>query len=245
MQGAGGVRIDHVLGLVRQYWVPSGHTGKHGAYVHCSGREWLDIVALESVRNGCVVVGEDLGTVPDGLREELHRRSILRSHVALFERTHDGSFTSPARYAQRAMASALTHDLPTLVELWEGADLVRKRELGLLDPEQLAHAQQEREHTRQRWLDALRSADLLGIDAPIPQVSELHRLVCQWLAATPALLALSLDDIAGEPVGVNIPGTGAEAGNWKRRMLKPVTALHADDELGAWLRELARNRRGS
>lgn len=243
MQGAGGVRIDHILGMVRQYWVPAGRTGRDGAYVRCPEQEWLGVIALESARNGCIVIGEDLGTVPEGLREELHRRGMLRSHVALFERTHDGGFASPHGYAPLAMASALTHDLPTLIELWRGDDLTRKHALGLLNDEQLAHARGEREHTRHKWLEALRGAGLLPHDAPAPEPPELHRLVAQWLAATPALLAISLDDLAGETAGVNIPGTGSEAGNWRRRMHASVADLAADDALLAWLRELARARR--
>jgi len=243
MQGAGGVRIDHIIGMVRQYWVPSGRSGKDGAYVRCEAPEWFGIIALESVRNRCVVIGEDLGTVPDGLREELHRRCILRSHVALFERTHDGGFSAPEHYSPRAMASALTHDLPTLIELWQGDDLTRKHELGILSAEQLEHARGERAHTRHKLLEALRHAGLLAHDAAEPSCEQLHRLLCEWLTRTPSLLALSLDDIAGEPVGVNIPGTGGEAGNWKRRMLRSASDLKRDDGLCNWLRALARGRR--
>lgn len=242
MQGAGGVRIDHIIGMVRQYWVPSGHSGKDGAYVRCAAGEWFGIIALESVRNRCVVIGEDLGTVPDGLRDELHRRGMLRSHVALFERTHDGGFTAPEHYSALAMASALTHDLPTLIELWQGDDLSRKHELGILSAEQLEHARGERGHTRYKLLETLRHAGLLGDDAPEPRCEQLHRLLCEWLARAPSLLALSLDDIAGEPVGVNIPGTGGEAGNWKRRMDKSAAELQHDDGLRSWLRALARSR---
>jgi 4-alpha-glucanotransferase len=243
MQGAGGVRIDHIIGMVRQYWVPSGRSGKDGAYVRCAAQEWFGIIALESVRNGCIVIGEDLGTVPDGLREELHRRGILRSHVALFERTHDGGFSAPERYSPLAMASALTHDLPALIELWQGDDLTRKHQLGILDAEQLEQARGERAHTRYKLLEALRHAGLLPHDAPEPSCEQLHRLLCEWLARAPSLLALSLDDIAGEPVGVNIPGTGSEAGNWKRRMLRSASDLESDDGLCTWLRALARSRR--
>jgi 4-alpha-glucanotransferase len=245
MQGAGGVRIDHVIGLVRQYWVPTGRSGRDGAYVRCPAREWFGIVALESLRNGCIVIAEDLGTVPEGLREELHRRAMLRSHVALFERGGDGGFIHPSHYSPLAMASALTHDLPTLIELWQGDDLTRKHELGILDVDQLDQARAERAHTRTRWLDALRWEGLLPHDGPPPDHAQLHRAVCEWLARTPALLALSLDDIAAEPVGVNIPGTGGEAGNWKRRMQKSAADLATDDALGSWLRALAQRRRQS
>jgi 4-alpha-glucanotransferase len=243
MQGAGGVRIDHIIGMIRQYWVPSGHSGRDGAYVRCAPDEWLGIIALESVRNHCIVIGEDLGTVPDGLREELQRRAMLRSHVALFERTHDGGFIQPVQFSPLAMASALTHDLPTLIELWQGDDLTRKHELGILDDAQLAQARVERAHTLAKLLEALRDAGLHPHDAPELGTTHLHYLLCEWLARAPSLLALSLDDIAAEPAGVNIPGTGGEAGNWKRRMQLSIAELQRDDGLMRWLRSLGEKRR--
>src|SRR5262249_48003775 len=159
-----------------QYWVPSGRSGRDGAYVKCAPNEWLGVIALESVRNGCIVVGEDLGTVPDGLRDELHRRSMLRSHVALFERTEDGGFIQPEQYTPLAMASALTHDLPTLIELWQGHDLSRKHALGILNDEQLAEARAERTHTRAKLLEALAHAGLRRHDEPEPSTMHLHYL---------------------------------------------------------------------
>jgi 4-alpha-glucanotransferase len=253
MRHAGAVRIDHVMGLVRQYWVPAGHSGRQGAYVRGPRSEpaapfpddWLGIVALESARSGCAVLGEDLGTVPAGLREELSRRGMLRSHVALFERAPDSAFLDPRGYAPEAMASVLTHDLPSLRELWEARDLARKQALGLLDDAQRAAAEHERELTRWKLVDALHTAGTLGRDEPWPDPPRLHRALCEWIAATPALLALDLDDIADEPEGVNIPGTGPEVDNWKRRMTRTLAELRADEPLCAWLRALARSRRAS
>jgi 4-alpha-glucanotransferase len=251
MRHAGAVRIDHVMGLVRQYWVPEGRTGRQGAYVRAPRSEpsapfpddWLGIVALESVRSGCAVLGEDLGTVPAGLREELARRSILRSHVSLFERTKDAGFLDPRGYAEGAMASVLTHDLPSLRELWEGRDLARKHALGLLDDAQRAAAEQERDLTRWKLIDALHSSGALGRDEPWPDPKRLHRALCTWIARTPALLAFDLDDIADEAEGVNIPGTGPEVDNWKRRMTRTLAELRSDEPLCAFLRQLARERR--
>lgn len=242
MRHAGGVRIDHVLGFVRQYWVPDGHSGRDGAYLRCPAQEWLGIVALESARNACVVMGEDLGTVPDGLRDELTRRCMLRSHVLYFERAHDGRFVDPAHYTQLAIASALTHDLPSLFEIWEGTDLTRRHALGLFDADVLAREQAERARTRDALLACLRDAGTLDRSANIT-LEVILRALYEWLARTPAMLVIALDDLAQEPEGVNIPGTGTEVANWSRRMHRSLLELRSDQALCAWLRALADQRR--
>ena len=117
LRHAGGLRIDHVLGLFRLWWVPSGEDPSRGAYVRSHTDELLEIVALESQRAGAVVIGEDLGTVPAGVREELRRRRLLSTRLALFERAE------PARYPQQSFAGVTTHDLPTMAGTWGGADL--------------------------------------------------------------------------------------------------------------------------
>ena len=108
LRHAGGLRIDHVLGLFRLWWVPSGQDPSRGAYVRSHTDELLEIVALESQRAGAVVIGEDLGTVPPGVREELRRRRLLSTRLALFERVE------PARYPRQSFAGVTTHDLPTM-----------------------------------------------------------------------------------------------------------------------------------
>jgi len=244
MRHAGGVRIDHVLGFVRQYWVPDGQRAKDGAYVRCPAQELLGIVALESVRNDCVVMCEDLGTVPDGLREELGRRHMLRSHVLYFERMHGGRFIDPAHYSPLAVASALTHDLPALREIWDGHDLTRRRALGLLDDAELVHAQAERARTLAALADSLRDAGVLEAHAALTPQGLLHALY-EWLARTPAVLAIALDDLSLEPQGVNVPGTGPEVPNWTRRMQRSLPQLAGDDALCAWLRMLVARRSGA
>jgi len=126
MMGAGiGVRIDHVMGLFRLWWVPLGaRDPSAGAYVRYPAREMLDILALESVRAGCGVVGEDLGTVESGVRSELHRRGLLSYRLAWFESR------PPDRYPTQALAALTTHDLPTAAGLWTGADLAEMEATG-------------------------------------------------------------------------------------------------------------------
>ncbi|HXZ99628.1 MAG TPA: 4-alpha-glucanotransferase [Candidatus Binatia bacterium] len=121
----GGLRIDHVMGLERLWWIPAGMTPAEGAYVRYPLEDLLGIVALESVRHRALVVGEDLGTVPRGLRARLHRCALLSYVVLLFEER------PPRSWPRRALAAVTTHDLPTIAGLWDGSDLETRRRLGL------------------------------------------------------------------------------------------------------------------
>ena len=117
LRHAGGLRIDHVLGLFRLWWVPAGLGPAHGAYVRYPTEELLEIVALESHRAEAVVIGEDLGTVPPGVRDSLRRHRLLSTRLVLFERK------PPEAYPRQSFAGVTTHDLPTVAGLWSGADL--------------------------------------------------------------------------------------------------------------------------
>ena len=116
MVAGGGLRIDHVMGLTRLFWVPEGGDPRDGTYVRFAGHELLEIVALESARAGALVVGEDLGTVEGGLREELHQRAILSTKVVWFESS------PPERWPAQSLAMATTHDLPTIAGMVDGTD---------------------------------------------------------------------------------------------------------------------------
>ncbi|MGD8863293.1 MAG: 4-alpha-glucanotransferase, partial [Myxococcales bacterium] len=236
---AGLLRIDHVMGLTRQFWVPDGHTAQDGAYVEYPLDDWLGVVALQSVRHRCTVVGEDLGTVPEGLRETLIDRGLLRSLVLYFERDHEGRFFEPDHYAADALLTANTHDLATLWGKWEGRDLRRRHELGLFDDGQLHATEHERDATRHRLMEALWSCGCLPHGQWPRDAGELLRAVCDFMAQTRCLLlGVSLDDVTGEREAINIPGTTAEqADNWTRRLSRSLESLQQDDALGAWLRE--------
>jgi 4-alpha-glucanotransferase len=246
MRHARALRVDHVLGMRRQLWVPEGKSAAHGAYVRCPEREWFAILALESQRSGCAVLGEDLGTVPEGFRAELAACGILRTQVMWFERGPDGAFSDPASYDRLAVASATTHDLPPLRALWEGADLTQRHALGLLDDAALANAQDERERARHALYALLRKTGELPEHAHWPEHPELERMVHTALARAPsAILLLALDDLAGEREGVSIPGTGPELGNWRRRMSRSLPELRADGQLVGWVHALSTRRRGA
>ena len=136
MRHMGGVRLDHVMGLFRLFWIPQGKKPKDGAYVRYSALDLLGIVALESVRAGAIVVGEDLGTVEDQVRSELAFRKMLSYRVLWFESE------PPATYPEHALAAVTTHDLPTIAGLWSGSDIRKQRELHLAPNEKgtRAHA---------------------------------------------------------------------------------------------------------
>jgi 4-alpha-glucanotransferase len=199
LRHAGGLRIDHVLGLFRLWWIPAGSSPDAGAYVRSATDELLEIVAIESHRAGAIVIGEDLGTVSPGVRAELRRRRLLSTRLVIFERV------PPARYPRQSFAAVTTHDLPTIGGLLSGSDLADQQAAGLApDPEALALL-------RSRLIDAAG----IGPDAdPATMVAAVHAR----LAASPAaLVAGTLEDALGVAERPNLPGTVAQQRpNWSR-----------------------------
>jgi glycogen operon protein len=229
MAHAGALRIDHVLGLQRLFWVPEGAPGREGAYVAYPRDDLLGVLALESTRARCLVVGEDLGTAPEGLREALSRSGVFSYKVLPFER--DGAvFRPPAAYPPPALACVSTHDLPPLQGWWDGADIEERSLLGLIEP-QAAPAERARRRSDKAWLmRALAQAGLMdqnpdeaAADALTPALAA---AIHAYVAASPAALAVAqVEDLAGEAVGVNLPGTDRERSNWRRRVARPLAEL--------------------
>jgi (1->4)-alpha-D-glucan 1-alpha-D-glucosylmutase len=236
MRHAGALRIDHVMGLMRLFWIPAGRTAAEGAYVHYPFSDLLGILALESHRNRCMVIGEDLGTVPDEVREALGRLGILSYRVLLFERTPAGDFKPPAHYPADALVTASTHDLPTLAGYWEGHDILLRRELGLTASEEQLQAQvAERARDCARLLLALKREGLLPQNASVdpispPQITpELSRNLHVYLARTPAkVLIVQPEDVFGVRDQANLPGTTEEHPNWRRKL--PLALERMDDD---------------
>lgn len=242
MRHAGALRIDHVMGLARLFWIPDGAKGSDGAYVAYPRDDLLGQLALESVRARCLVVGEDLGTVPGNLREALDEAAVLSYRVLWFER--DGlSFRRPATYPRRAVACVSTHDLPTLAGWWDGAEIAERSALGLAAATETAQARAARENEKGALLAALQDEGIAtaGIDPAEPCDLSLMAAVHDFLGRTPSAIVMAqADDLAGERVGVNLPGTDAERPNWRRKIAKPVSALlegEASDAILGRLRE--------
>ncbi|MGD0965665.1 MAG: 4-alpha-glucanotransferase [Candidatus Acidiferrales bacterium] len=219
MRYAGALRIDHVMALQHLYWVPESRSPKQGAYVRYPLDDLVGILALESQRNRCLVVGEDLGTVPDGFRERMAEANILSYRVLFFEQnSKTGAFRKPGVYPERSMAVASNHDLPTIRAWWEGSDISLREQLSLFpDPESAADQRKQRIRDRRQLLRALRQEGLLGDAAPC-NAGELMLLVHAYLARTGSFLAMAqVDDIAGEIDPVNIPAS-LDYPNWRRRL---------------------------
>jgi 4-alpha-glucanotransferase len=206
MAGAGGLRIDHVMGLFRLWWVPAEGSAADGAYVRYPSEDLLDIVALESHRAQAIVVGEDLGTVEEGVREAMAEHGVLSYRLLWFEDD------DPAQWPAEAMAAITTHDLPTVAGLWTGADLAEQREYGTGTDEEL-------ERGRASLL-----AQLDGVPegaSPAEAVEAAHRR----LATAPSvLLSATLDDALAEERRPNMPGADARP-NWRLPLSVPVEEL--------------------
>lgn len=240
MRAAGALRIDHVMGFMRLFWIPPGHTARDGAYVHYPMEELLAIVALESRRQHCLVIGEDLGTVAPEMREAMAQAGVLSYRLLFFEREADGGFIAPARWPPDALAAVGTHDLPTFSGWWCGHDLQLRLDLGLLPAEALEPQRFERAQARARLLQAVQRAGLLPVEAlaqaadDAPPSRRVVEAVHAFVAATPsAVMMVQLEDVLGVAEQVNMPGTTAEQPNWRRRlpmdMAAPVAAAALQD----------------
>ncbi len=231
MRYAGAVRLDHVLGLQRLYLIPNGMPADEGAYVRLPFERMLKITAGESVKHRCIVIGEDLGTVPEHFREQLGRWGLWSYQVMLFERGPDGAFHPPERYSERALVTFSTHDLATFAG-WVGRqDLAAKRGLGI-DPG-------ETDTERDAAIAALRRAvarqSVEGSGFPA---------VVAYLARTPAkLLVVGLEDALGMREQFNIPGTVHEHPNWRRKYPVALESLPDAQALPAIARNAAEHGR--
>jgi 4-alpha-glucanotransferase len=235
---AGALRIDHVMGLFRLFWIPEGKTGKEGAYVEYPSNDLLGILALESVRHDALVVGEDLGTVPKEVPPALEKWGVLSSKVLYFEREKKG-FKPAERYAPLALATANTHDMATLAGFWEGRDIEQRARVGLIDGEDaLADARRTREEEKRALLSRLAREEILPSAAEPNDNADLRGAIHEFLCRTPAaLVGLALDDLAGEVDAVNLPGVGPDKHpSWKRKMSLTIDEMRASDEVHRALR---------
>jgi len=218
LRHAGGVRVDHIIGLFRLWWTPSGRAPSAGTYVRYDHEALIGILALEAQRAGAVVVGEDLGLVEPSVREYLRRRGILGTSVLWFEMDDAGMPLTPERWREYCMASVTTHDLPPTAGYLAGDHVRLRGDLGLLTAplgEELATAAAERD----AWVSLLEQRGLVEAGATAGEiVSALHR----YLALTPArLVCVALTDAVGEHRTQNQPGTKDEYPNWRVPLAGP------------------------
>ncbi|HXV10335.1 MAG TPA: malto-oligosyltrehalose synthase [Burkholderiales bacterium] len=251
MRHSGALRIDHVMGLTRLFWVPPDASPEEGAYVTYPLHDLLGIVALESQRNRCMVIGEDLGTLPEGLGENLEAAGVLSYRLLLFEKQADGSFKAPAAYPKQALAAASTHDLPTLKSFWRGHDLDVRAQLNLYPSEgQRAQQVMERSQDRARLLIALERGGLLPPGMSVHPVStpdmtpEFTLAIHSFIARSRAqLMMVQMEDVFGQLEQVNLPATSDQYPNWQRKLALNLEEWGADDRVKA-LAEAMKAERG-
>jgi 4-alpha-glucanotransferase len=236
LRHGGALRIDHVMRLFRLYWIPEGHDATRGAYVRERNDDLVRILALESVRNRALVVGEDLGTVEPEVRKTLAQFGILSYRLLYFERDRE-RFKRPDEYPGQALASATTHDLATIAGFWTGSDVEARLHAGMIDRAAYEAQKASRARDKQSLLDALFAADLMPKDYPraadrIPELTgDLHYAIAGYLAGTPSLLWLvNQEDMTKESAQQNLPGTTTEYPNWSRKMRWSVEDLNGLDE---------------
>ena len=234
MRHFGALRLDHIMAIYRQWWVPVGRDATDGGYVHYPLDDLMSVLALESERRSCLVIGEDLGTVPREVRQSMEAREVYSYRVLLFEKAWDGRFFRPDEYPGRAIATVTTHDLPTFAGFWSGNDIDLRERLALYPSEEIhLHVKDERANDRRALLVALESA---GLAPPVADggqdIDALCHAVHVYLArSASALVALQVEDLVGMTEPVNVPGTSHEYPNWQRKMSCMLADVLASDDV--------------
>jgi 4-alpha-glucanotransferase len=222
MRYYGALRLDHVMSLFRLWWVAAGNSPTEGAYVHYPLHQLLTVLTLESARAACLVVGEDLGVVPDEMRTAMPEYGLYHYKVLLFEK--DGNrFRRPDEFVRRALGTVTTHDMPTLRSYWEGLDIQLRQRLNLYPTVDIQNeVKQERDRDKVALLSALREQGLQPDYPAVPSdpfTPELARALHVYLARSPTVLvALQIEDLLGMVDPVNVPGTDHEYPNWQRKL---------------------------
>ncbi|MEA5651599.1 MAG: 4-alpha-glucanotransferase [Cutibacterium granulosum] len=219
LRHAGGVRIDHIMGLFRLWWVPRGLGPRHGAYVRYNHEAMVGVVALEAYRAGALVIGEDLGTVEPWVRDHLASRGILGTSIMWFETGPDGRPKQPQQWREHAMSSVTSHDLPPTSSYLRGDHVELRDRLGLLT-ESVDEERENARRERETWLASLRQQGVLEADEDDPEQVTLamHTL----LTRTPSkVINATLTDAVGDPRTQNLPGTEDEYPNWRVSLSGP------------------------
>ncbi|HLG46840.1 MAG TPA: 4-alpha-glucanotransferase [Reyranella sp.] len=241
MRHAGGVRIDHAMGLKRLWLVPRGGSPAEGAYLAYPIDDLMRLLALESHRHRAVVIGEDLGTVPADFRARCRAAGIAGMDVLWFER-HGARFKTPDEWRDDAVAMTTTHDLPTVAGWWSGADLEVRRDLGIASEAELADRPKERAALWQAFTEA----EVVTGDAPSPgDTDPVVDAAIGFVAQAPGPLAIvPLEDIVGTTEQPNLPGTTDQHPNWRRRFKLPADQILKQPAAERRLRLLDRRRTG-
>lgn len=250
MTRCGALRIDHVMALLRLWWIPTGESADKGAYVQYPVDDLLAILALESQRHRCMVIGEDLGTVPVEIISKLRESGIYSYKVLWFEHDAENNFRAPQSYPAQAMATLSTHDMPTVRGYWQSDDLTLGKKLGLYrDETVLKGLYADRARARQGLLDGLHHYDCIpkstGKKAEMMAMTPvLQRGLQRYVADSAcALLGLQPEDWLDMDAPVNVPGTWKEYPNWRRKLTVTLETMFADTEVNALIKDMDKRRK--
>ncbi|MEG3090129.1 4-alpha-glucanotransferase [Sphingomonas sp. PB1R3] len=233
---AGGVRIDHALGLCRLWVIPEGAAADQGAYLSMPFADMLSILRIEAQRandgRGAIVIGEDLGTVPPGFRDTMARVGMLGMRVLPFERDEQGAFTAPEQWDQQAIAMTATHDIPTVAGWWKGRDVEWRARIAdrSVEPDEVAHRDEEKAAL---W-------DTIGGEKPLPDApAAVVDAAVAAVAHTPCPLAIvPLEDLLSLEEQPNLPGTIDEHPNWRRRLPDTLAEAVKTDAVASRIAQL-------
>lgn len=250
MKSSGALRIDHVMAFLRLWWVFRGDKAKEGGYVYYPVDDLLGILALESQRHKSLVIGEDLGTVPEEIRSTLADNGVYSYRVFFFEQAEDGGFYSPKHYPEQSMATLTTHDMPTLTGYWHCDDLALGKELGLYPTDEiLSSLYVSRHKNKQEILNSLhghgsiaswipREVDELSMKKDLNFGMQIH-----MAGGSSSLLSLQLEDWLQMDKPINIPGTFKEYPNWKRKLNRSLENIFSDPEIAQLAEDLTSTRK--
>ncbi|WP_032096649.1 MULTISPECIES: 4-alpha-glucanotransferase [unclassified Alteromonas] len=250
MASSGSLRIDHVMALLRLWWVCKGDSAKEGGYVYYPVDDLLGILALESHRNESLVIGEDLGTVPEEIRSKLAQNGVYSYRVFFFEQAEDGGFYSPSHYPEQSMSTLTTHDMPTLIGYWHCLDLELGKEIGLYPTDDILQTlYADRHENKQEILNTLHGhhsiPEHVGHDVNVTGMNrELNNgMQVHMAGGSSALLSLQLEDWLEMDKPVNIPGTFNEYPNWRRKLTQNIESIFESHDINALASKLTAARK--
>ncbi|MDO4430503.1 MAG: 4-alpha-glucanotransferase [Lonepinella koalarum] len=248
MQYFGVLRIDHIMGLFRLWLIPPHKTAADGLYVHYPLEALMAVLAIESQRHQCLVVGEDLGTVPDEVRSKLHEFQLFSYFVLYFEQRHR-QFPLVADFPQNAFATLGTHDLPSLSSFWHCLDLELFSQLGILQGDFLRQKYDQRVIDKQALLDSLHRdgylpADYQGDAMTMAMHTHLNWVIHRYLADSRSqLIGIQLENLIEQEISFNLPGTSTEYPNWRKKLTRSIEEIISDQQIINLLSEIHLARR--
>ncbi|TCP93370.1 4-alpha-glucanotransferase [Cricetibacter osteomyelitidis] len=250
MQHCGSLRLDHIMSLLRLWWIPKGDRAVNGAYIRYPVDDLIAILALESQRHQCLIIGEDLGTVPKEIVSKLRNAGILSYKIFYFEFDQQGQSRDLQEYPYQAMTTLSTHDLPTINGYWRGYDFELGQQFGVYpNPKILAILQQDRVNAKSKILARLKENNVAidqGVDETLHSAVTAnfsHNLQKYVSNVSSALFGFQPEDWINVSEPVNIPGTSTQYQNWRRRLTVSTDEIFADPTVQNLLHTVNRNRK--